>query len=201
MKLWVCENHICELQSEELYCRVLHRYRRGQGFESRASLFFFFFSDLLFATAKVAYITAMIFIHIIQIIIVNTQALWFHDMFYDQNRLLLAHAFNILSPISCFLNWWPCSHLLLHYTYLHFTWLRYVFYRQVRKFNSEVPLLKKSKLTQLDCLSHFILKGIQYSQAMNFGEVTWYMQVFFFLPMWSERNQWSILNWNHWHIS
>ena len=121
------------------------------------------FLDLLFATAKVAYITEMIFIHIIQIIIVNTQALWFHDIFYDQNRLLLAHAFNILSPISCFLKWWPCSHLLLHYTYLHFTWLRYVFYRQVRKFNSEVPLLKKSKLTQLDCLSHFILKGIQFT--------------------------------------
>ena len=121
------------------------------------------FLDLLFATAKVAYITEMIFIHIIQIIIVNTQALWFHDIFYDQNRLLLAHAFNILSPNSCFLKWWPCSHLLLHYTYLHFTWLRYVFCRQVRKFNSEFPLLKKSKLTQLDCLSHFILKGIQFT--------------------------------------
>lgn len=80
--------------------RRLRRYRRGQRFESRASLFFF--SDLLFATAKAAYITAIIFIHIIQIIIVNTQALWFHDMFYGQNRLLLAHAFNILSAAICF---------------------------------------------------------------------------------------------------
>ena len=43
--------------------RALHRYRRGQGFESRTSLVFF--SGFLFATAKVAYSTAMIFILII----------------------------------------------------------------------------------------------------------------------------------------
>ena len=43
--------------------RALHWYRRGQGFESRTSLNFY--SGFLFATAKVAYITAMIFIHII----------------------------------------------------------------------------------------------------------------------------------------
>ena len=43
--------------------RGLHRYRSGQGFESRTSLNFF--SGILFATAKVAYITAMIFIRII----------------------------------------------------------------------------------------------------------------------------------------
>ena len=42
--------------------RGLHRYRSGQGFESGTSLNF---SGFLFATAKVAYITAMIFIHII----------------------------------------------------------------------------------------------------------------------------------------
>ena len=111
----------------------------------------------------------------------NTRALWFHDMFYDQNRLLLAHAFNILSPItgSCLLNWWPCSHLLLHYTYLHITWLPYVFYRQVRKFNSEVPLLKKSKLTQLDCLSHFILKEIQFTGYKLWGGYLIHAGLFF----------------------
>ena len=37
--------------------RALHRHRRGQGFESRTSLNF---SGFLFATAKVASITAMI---------------------------------------------------------------------------------------------------------------------------------------------
>ena len=37
--------------------RALHRYRRGQGFESRTSLI----SGFLFGTAKVASITAMIF--------------------------------------------------------------------------------------------------------------------------------------------
>ena len=42
---------------------ALHQYRRGQGFEYRTSLIFF--SGFLFATAKVAYSTAMIFIHII----------------------------------------------------------------------------------------------------------------------------------------
>ena len=70
MKLWMYENHICELQSEELRSsqlytqplqlrkeslkekkkkigRALHRYRRGQGFESSTSLNFFqaFFSQ------------------------------------------------------------------------------------------------------------------------------------------------------------
>ena len=44
--------------------RALHRYRRGQGFESRTSPIFFF-SGFLFATAKVAYITAMIILHLI----------------------------------------------------------------------------------------------------------------------------------------
>ena len=43
--------------------RALHRYRRGQGFESRTSLNFF--SGFRFATAKVASITAMIYFHII----------------------------------------------------------------------------------------------------------------------------------------
>ena len=42
--------------------RALHRYRRGQGFESRTSLNNF--SGFLFATAQVASITAMIFFHI-----------------------------------------------------------------------------------------------------------------------------------------
>ena len=42
--------------------RPLHRYRRGRGFESRTSLHF---SGFLFATAKVAYITAMIVLHLI----------------------------------------------------------------------------------------------------------------------------------------
>ena len=43
--------------------KALHQYRRGQGFESRTSLNFF--SGFLFATAKVAYITAMIILHLI----------------------------------------------------------------------------------------------------------------------------------------
>ena len=43
--------------------RALHGYRRGQGFESRTSLNFF--SCFLFATAKVAYMTAMIILHLI----------------------------------------------------------------------------------------------------------------------------------------
>ena len=42
--------------------RALHRYRRGQGFESRTSLDFF--SGFLFATAKVTSITAMVFFRI-----------------------------------------------------------------------------------------------------------------------------------------
>ena len=45
--------------------RALHRYRRGKGSESRTSLNFFFFSRLVFATSKVASITAIIFFHII----------------------------------------------------------------------------------------------------------------------------------------
>ena len=54
--------------------RALHRYRRGEGFVSFTSLFlfffvFFFFSGFFLAAAKVASITAMIFFHIIQIII------------------------------------------------------------------------------------------------------------------------------------
>ena len=44
--------------------RALHRYLRRQGFESRTNLIFFF-SVFLFATAKVASITAMIFFHMI----------------------------------------------------------------------------------------------------------------------------------------
>ena len=44
--------------------RALHRYRRGQGFESRISLTIFFFSGSLSATAKVAYVTAMMFLQI-----------------------------------------------------------------------------------------------------------------------------------------
>ena len=43
--------------------RALHRFRRGQGFKSRASLKPF--SSFLSATAKVAYITAMIILHLI----------------------------------------------------------------------------------------------------------------------------------------
>ena len=43
--------------------RALHRYRRGQGFESRISLTIFF-SGSLSATAKVAYVTAMMFLQI-----------------------------------------------------------------------------------------------------------------------------------------
>ena len=42
--------------------KALHRYHRGQGFESRTSLNFF--SGFLFATAKVAYITTMIILHL-----------------------------------------------------------------------------------------------------------------------------------------
>ena len=42
--------------------RALHQYRNGQEFEFRASQIFFL--GFLFATTKVAYITAMIFIHI-----------------------------------------------------------------------------------------------------------------------------------------
>ena len=44
--------------------RALHRYRRGQGFESRISLTIFFFLGFLSATAKVAYVTAMMFLQI-----------------------------------------------------------------------------------------------------------------------------------------
>ena len=43
--------------------RALHRYRRGQGFKSRTSLKPF--SGFLSATAKVAYVTAMIILHLI----------------------------------------------------------------------------------------------------------------------------------------
>ena len=43
--------------------RVLHRYRRGQGFKSCTSLNLF--SGFPFATAKVASITAMIYFHLI----------------------------------------------------------------------------------------------------------------------------------------
>ena len=43
--------------------RALHRYCRGQGFESRTSLNFF--SGFLFATVKVASLTAMIYFYII----------------------------------------------------------------------------------------------------------------------------------------
>ena len=46
------------------WVRALHRSRSGQGFQSRASLFFFF-AGFLFATAKVASITSMIYFHII----------------------------------------------------------------------------------------------------------------------------------------
>ena len=45
------------------WVRALHRSCRGQGFESRTSQNFF--SGFLFATAKVASITAMIYFHII----------------------------------------------------------------------------------------------------------------------------------------
>ena len=41
--------------------RALHRYRKSQGFESCTSLIFFL-SGFLFTTAKVAYVTAMIFL-------------------------------------------------------------------------------------------------------------------------------------------
>ena len=45
--------------------RVLHRHCRGQGFESRTNVIFFF-SGFLFTTAKVASITAIIYFHIIR---------------------------------------------------------------------------------------------------------------------------------------
>ena len=42
--------------------RALHRYRRGQGFESRTSRIFF--SGFLLPAVKVVYITAMIILHL-----------------------------------------------------------------------------------------------------------------------------------------
>ena len=42
--------------------RALHRYRRGQGFESRYNTEFF--SGFLFPTVKVVYTTAMIILHL-----------------------------------------------------------------------------------------------------------------------------------------
>ena len=51
VKLWIYENHMCELLSEEL--------------SEVWSFNFFFLSAFLFATAKVAYITAMIILHLI----------------------------------------------------------------------------------------------------------------------------------------
>ena len=58
MKFWIYENHICELQSEEL----------NEGWSSKLYTQAYkpeFFSGFLFATAKVAYITAMIILHLI----------------------------------------------------------------------------------------------------------------------------------------
>ena len=58
MKFWIYENHICELQSEELN-------------EGRSSQLYTqtykpeFFQAFFLATAKVAYITAMIILHLI----------------------------------------------------------------------------------------------------------------------------------------
>ena len=52
--------------------RALHRYRRGQGFEYRTSLNFF--SGFLLATAKVASITAMIYLHIITPVVVDNSS-------------------------------------------------------------------------------------------------------------------------------
>ena len=51
MKLWIYENHICELRSEELY--AWRAVRRGQGSNPVQD---WSFSGFLFATAKVAYI-------------------------------------------------------------------------------------------------------------------------------------------------
>lgn len=140
MKLWICENHIY------VHCRVKNYIaERCTGIaEVKGSNHVqacFFFSDLLFATAKAAYITAIIFIHIIQIIIVNTQALWFHDMFYGQNRLLLAHAFNILSAAICFLIILTCTLLdCFPIVKLENLTVRFPFWRNPNLLNSIVCL-------------------------------------------------------------
>ena len=57
-------NHFNDLLPVGLLAYTNHdRYLRGQGFEFRTSLNFF--SGFLFATAKVAYVTAMIILHLI----------------------------------------------------------------------------------------------------------------------------------------
>ena len=61
-------------------------YRRGQGFESCTSLNFF--SGFLFATAKVASITAMIYFHVI-----------LHPAFHIYDfHIFITSLFNLLAP-------------------------------------------------------------------------------------------------------
>ena len=67
MKLWIYENHMCELRSEELYeggSPQLYTQFLQSRKESVRAVQAWFFSKLS-ATAKIAYITAMIFLHII----------------------------------------------------------------------------------------------------------------------------------------
>ena len=55
MKLWIYENDICELQSEEL----------NEGWSSHLyTLPLQLWKGFFFATAKVAYVTAMIILHL-----------------------------------------------------------------------------------------------------------------------------------------
>ena len=64
LKLWIYENHVCELRSEGrssqliLYTQVLQL--RKESLKKKPESF----SGFLFPTAKVAYITAMIFLHV-----------------------------------------------------------------------------------------------------------------------------------------
>ena len=69
--------------------RALHRYRRGQGFESRTSRIFF--SGFLLPAVKVVYITAMIILHL--------------------SFLLLL----LLLLLSCFVFSWKCNVLGFHW--------------------------------------------------------------------------------------
>ena len=70
--------------------RALHRYHRGQGFKSRTSLNFF--QAFLFATAKVAYITAMIILHLIL-----HSAVHIHGFHYIQNFTIIPSAKKIFN--------------------------------------------------------------------------------------------------------
>ena len=57
LKLWIYENHVCELR-RVLYTQVLQL--RKESLKKKPESF----SGFLFPTAKVAYITAMIFLHV-----------------------------------------------------------------------------------------------------------------------------------------